>query len=361
VYGTSWAATLNTPRAAAPNLRFSLYRLVLILWSVDLPFHSWFYGHRSCLCVGRRLLRRERYKSYKRSTLNTARRRSKYKARPSYYRYRPARLEPIWFYFWCMCRCIFIYGHRSCLYVVRIMSIHGTLCAATPTPISTSTPRAAAQSRISSRANLFRYSFSPKQYAAPSMARSTPSAKGNFLFTVNMKETPLNRKGTPHTHVRCYTKHQPNKQTNQQMAPQWTPAPANKGMAFPLPQETPAVERDLPCAVSLSLSTAPHRPATPCCILVHSPRSPSSPAVSSSSSATASSPPSLELQYHTGIWHDCLAPSPDSLLLHHRHVGLYKILLYFEAHVHESILFYNPPPPPPPRIAHTIATLLPDY
>ena len=38
--------------------------------------------------------------------------------------------------------------------------------------------------------------------------------------------------------------------------------------------------------------------------------------------------------------------------------GVYKILLYFEAYVHESIIFYCPHPT---RIAHTIALLLHGY
>jgi len=38
--------------------------------------------------------------------------------------------------------------------------------------------------------------------------------------------------------------------------------------------------------------------------------------------------------------------------------GLYKILFYFEAHVHESIIFYCSLPT---RIAHTIALRLHDY
>ena len=39
-------------------------------------------------------------------------------------------------------------------------------------------------------------------------------------------------------------------------------------------------------------------------------------------------------------------------------VGLYKILFYFEAVVHESIILLLPPPT---CIAHTIAILLHDY
>ena len=39
-------------------------------------------------------------------------------------------------------------------------------------------------------------------------------------------------------------------------------------------------------------------------------------------------------------------------------VGVYKILFYFEAHVHESIIFLLPPPT---RIARTIARPLHDY
>jgi len=40
------------------------------------------------------------------------------------------------------------------------------------------------------------------------------------------------------------------------------------------------------------------------------------------------------------------------------YVGLYKILLYFEAHVHESILFYPPTHPHCPHYYNIIARLL---
>jgi len=43
---------------------------------------------------------------------------------------------------------------------------------------------------------------------------------------------------------------------------------------------------------------------------------------------------------------------------HRQFVGVYKILFYFEAHVHESIISLLPPPT---RIARTIARPLHDY